>query len=239
MTNPQVNSQIQDLYDDYYQGEQLFVKRELTATQTFSHIQDICDEEDFAKVIDIGAGEGSLLKCLDANSFAQNLYGVEISSSGIEAIKGKNLPRLREISSFDGYHIPYDDKFFDLAISIHVLEHVEHERMFLSEIKRVARRIVIEVPLEHTIFIDKAIRWCRPHGHINFYTVKTFQNLLETSGLRCLDMKIYPVSRELEIFASGKTKGGLKHFLRSGMLSVSPSLATSAMTYMCTAYCEV
>jgi ubiquinone/menaquinone biosynthesis C-methylase UbiE len=243
MDSSSVDRSLQEMYDEYYHHEdtQLLRKREITASQTLEHVKQVFDFDGhkIGKLLDVGAGEGSFLSELDKHELASELYGVEISDSGVETIRSKKIDTLRDIQKFDGYRIPHQDKFFDLAVSIHVLEHVEHERLFLNELKRVANKIIIEVPLEHTLTIEKSIRVSRPHGHINFYTVDTFRNLLETSGLNCLKMQIFPNSKELECFCDGEVKGSLKNFVRATALSISPQIATKVMSYMCTAYCEV
>jgi predicted TPR repeat methyltransferase len=240
MSNLTTEAGLQAMYDCYYEGDpNLLVKREITAKQTLEHIQMMIAGRRFNRVLDVGSGEGSLLEQLGKTDIANELYGVEISQSGINITQQKTIHKLKEIEVFDGYAISYADKFFDLAISTHVLEHVEHERMFLYELKRVARNILIEVPLEHTINIQKAFQQSRPHGHINFYTPDTFRNLLETSGLRCADLKLFSASRNLEIFSSGQIKGTMKNVMRQAALSAVPKLATSMMTYMCMALCTV
>jgi predicted TPR repeat methyltransferase len=240
MSNLTTESSLQAMYDTYYEGDpSLLVKREITARQTLDHMKAVLGDQRFQRVIDVGAGEGSLLEQLDKTDIAEELYGVEISHSGTDIIRRKAIRKLKEVRIFDGYSMPYADQFFDVAISTHVLEHVEHERIFLYELKRVAKHILIEVPLEHTIDVQKAFRQSRPHGHINFYNPDTLRNLLETSGLKCVDLKLFPASRELEIFCSGKVKGAMKNRMRQTALSIAPKLATSMMSYMCMALCAV
>ncbi len=79
----------------------------------------------FPRVFDVGAGEGAILLHLDAWPQKEELCAVEISQSGIAMIQSRRLPSLVEVKQFDGYRLPYDDKFFDLAILSHVLEHVD------------------------------------------------------------------------------------------------------------------
>jgi ubiquinone/menaquinone biosynthesis C-methylase UbiE len=242
MKNPLISNSIQKMYDEYYEkDDNLFRKRELTAIQTLDHVKSVLSipNEKLNRVIDVGSGEGSFLQQLSCVNMANELYGVEISDSGVETVRNKKINGLADIQKFDGYHVPYEDNFFDLAFSIHVLEHVEHERLFLNELKRIAKRIIIEVPLEHTFTIKKSIKQGRPHGHINFYTVETFKNLLETCGFNCLKLQVFPNSKDLECFVSGNTKGSINNRIRSSVLSISPRIATSIMTYMCTVYCEV
>ncbi|MEH1816446.1 MAG: class I SAM-dependent methyltransferase [Nostoc sp.] len=157
MNEKVVSDPLQEMYDNYYGDNSLHSKRYITALQTYEHILHCCKDIHFQKVLDVGAGEGSLLYQMSINKFAEELYGVEISESGCQTIRGKNISNIIDILKFDGYKIPYPDKYFDLIISIHVLEHVEYERQFLYELKRVAKNVLIEVPLEHTVRIDKAI----------------------------------------------------------------------------------
>ena len=168
-------------YDDFY-DESIVEWRELGARYKSQNIFDVTDGKTFENVLDCGAGEGSVLKYLDSADFCQNLYAIEISSSGIEKIEGLNLTKLREIKKFDGYSIPFPDKYFDLVYCTHVIEHVEHPRLLLREIKRVSKSQVFEVPLDHVINVDKYYKELHSFGHINVYTPSTFRYLLKSEG---------------------------------------------------------
>ena len=168
-------------YDDFY-DESIVEWRDLGARYKSQNIFDVTDGKTFENVLDCGAGEGSVLKYLDSADFCQNLYAIEISSSGIEKIEGLNLTKLREIKKFDGYSIPFPDKYFDLVYCTHVIEHVEHPRLLLREIKRVSKSQVFEVPLDHVINVDKYYKELHSFGHINVYTPSTFRYLLKSEG---------------------------------------------------------
>jgi len=43
------------------------------------------------------------LKFLDESGLSSEFYTIEISDSGIEHIKKRNLKRLKEVKKFDGY----------------------------------------------------------------------------------------------------------------------------------------
>ena len=101
-------------YDDFY-DESIVEWRDLGARYKSQNIFDVVEGKTFENVLDCGAGEGSVLKYLDSADFCQNLYAIEISSSGIEKIEGLNLTKLREIKKFDGYSIPFPDKYFYLV----------------------------------------------------------------------------------------------------------------------------
>ena len=75
------------------------------------------------------------------------------------------IRRLLEIKQFDGYNLPYDDNQFDLAICSHVVEHVEHPRKLLSEIKRISKNQVFEIPIDFSLRVDRRFKhfnswWC-------------------------------------------------------------------------------
>lgn len=239
MKETTVNQSLKSLYDDYYNNNnRTLVKRKLTALDTVKHIQCVYDISQSQKILDVGAGEGSLLECLSKLDYNLQLYGVEISKSGIEAINSKKMPKIVEVLQFDGYKIPYPDKYFDLAICIHVLEHVEHERLFINELKRVASRVIIEVPLEHTFRVNRAIQGGKLYGHINFYTVDTFLNIIETCSMRVINFQVLTFSQQFECFVDGRFKGWLKHIIRATALRLFPKLAPNIMVYFCILLCE-
>jgi ubiquinone/menaquinone biosynthesis C-methylase UbiE len=226
-----------DLYSGYYQGNAL-AKRERSAAQTVDQMQRVLGDLVVDKLIDVGAGEGSVLQQIGRRGLARELHATEISASGVAAIKTKEIPLLFAVQVFDGYKIPYADKHFDLAITIHVLEHVEHERLFLREIGRVSRRAYIEVPLEHGFRIRRSIAAGTQYGHINFYMKATLRSLLESSGLTVTECGVFASSLKYEQCISGRAKGWFKHLVRTAALQVAPSLAPWFVAYNGYALCE-
>jgi ubiquinone/menaquinone biosynthesis C-methylase UbiE len=234
-----VGRQYRELYADYYTGSpRMRAKREISAAQSAACLIEAIGCRKPGNLLDVGAGDGNVLAQLDAKGVAQDLYAVEISVSGVEAIRARRLRSLCDVQQFDGYRIPYPEKHFDLAIAVHVLEHVEHERLFLAELRRVARYAFIEVPLEHGFRIQRSIENGREFGHINFYTGETLHSLLQTSGLKVLDSKIVPSSLQYEQHISGSLKGLLKNFVRRSTLAAAPRVAPWLMVYNAYAYCE-
>jgi predicted TPR repeat methyltransferase len=223
------------LYSNYYASD-VAEKREITAIGTLAHIRELVGPGKFGRVVDVGAGEGALLGALHRDGIADELHALEISPSGIQAIEARGLPVV--VSAFDGYRIPYPDQHFDLVVSIHVLEHVEHERLLLREICRVGKRLLIEVPIEGGLRIERNIGQQRVHGHINFYMPRAFLNLLETTGFRVLSHRVLTSTLALEQHCSGRASGWVKHVIRRGMLKALPHLAPYLMTYMMAALCE-
>jgi ubiquinone/menaquinone biosynthesis C-methylase UbiE len=174
---------------------------------------------------------------LQKENFARSITGLEISSSGLERILARALPNVTAVQ-FDGYKSEFPDKAFDLALSIHVLEHVEHERLYLKELARISRQAVIEVPLELTANCRKVMAITGRCGHINFYQRETFENILRTSGLNIRTVVVNTVRRDLDIHMSGKARGVLKNVIRSTALRLSERLARFQFVYLCTAYVD-
>lgn len=178
-----VNKNLQDAYNDQYSSEST-IWRGLGAKQKFQNILDITDRKSYQKVLEVGAGDGSILKLLNDNQFAQELYAVEISESGVTQIKAKNIESLKSVQLFDGYKLPFADKSFDLVILSHVLEHVEHERLLLREIHRVTQYLVLEVPKDYRFGADRKLAHFLAYGHINLYTPTSLRFLLMTENFK-------------------------------------------------------
>ncbi|MDB5154981.1 MAG: methyltransferase type 11 [Mucilaginibacter sp.] len=176
-----ISDNVKTAYDEFYQKHDE-AWRMLGARYKAQHIIDVCKGRSFNKVLEVGAGDGSILKLLAERNFAPEYHAVEISESGVAHIKGRNIEGLRSVQIFDGYHLPFDDDSFELVILSHVLEHVEHERLLLRELKRVARYSVIEVPRDYRAGVDSNIKHFLAYGHINVYTPTSLRYLLRTEG---------------------------------------------------------
>jgi SAM-dependent methyltransferase len=229
-----VSEKISDIYDNYYKEERrLTEKRAIAARDTVDHIQNLYPHP-LGNVLDVGAGNGSVLQELAQRNLVTEVTALEISTSGIEKIKERDLAVLKDVCHFDGYKIPFGDDAFDTAISIHVLEHVEHERLFLREIGRISKNIFIEVPLEGGV--RGKINYS--FGHINYYSHLSFRALLETSGLEIVKLQIVTSSEEYERHCYGYWPGRLRYALRNGLLAVLGNHAAELMTYLIVAHCR-
>jgi SAM-dependent methyltransferase len=229
------SAELQEFYENYYNDE-VAKKRTITAVQSVDHIEFLCGGP-LGHVLDVGAGDGAVLQEIENRGIATSIEAVEISASGIERIESRKLKMLTSVQSFDGYKLPYPDQSFDLALAVHVLEHVEHERLFLRELSRVAKAVYIEVPLEHTFRLIRSIALGKPFGHINHYTQERFLNVLETSGLKPIRSRVFPNSLRLEKFVGGNAVGSIKHVIRSGWLRIAPFIAPKMFVYLGAALC--
>lgn len=194
-----ISKGIKTAYDQFYQShdEQW---RLLGAKYKAAHILELCKGRSFQKVLELGAGDGSILYYLDQWSFAQELHALEISKSGVNLIKSRKLKSLKSVQEFDGYQIPFADDAFDLVILSHVLEHVEHERILLREIKRVSKFQLIEIPRDYRYSVDRRMKHFLDYGHINMYTPTSLRFLLQSEGFRVLADKCSLIHPEVTRF---------------------------------------
>lgn len=185
------NNNLKQLYDNYYTGGAEDQWRMMGAKHKFQNIKDLTQGQNFRRVLEVGAGDGSILHYIDNDSsFCDELYALEISESGIEAIQQRQLNKLVEVKSFDGYHIPYSDNMFDLVIFSHVLEHVEFPRMILRELRRIARFQLIEVPRDYKPNADRRIAHFLSYGHIWIFTPTLLRYLLKSEQFEILHDKM-------------------------------------------------
>lgn len=203
-----VDKDIQEKYNEQY-TEDLEDWRILGGRGKANNIINISKDLDFKSVIDIGSGNGSVLYWLDKNSFCKDIVSLEISESGLEKIKQRNLKSVKKVQWFDGYKIPYEDNSFDLALCSHVIEHVEYPRMLIREITRVSKRQILEVPIDFSWNVDKKTTHFLSYGHINIYTPQTFRFLLKSEGLDII--RFENLMYEKEVFdLMDKNKGLLQ-----------------------------
>ncbi|WP_353427866.1 class I SAM-dependent methyltransferase [Polynucleobacter sp. MWH-UH19D] len=234
-----LNEKYARLYEGYYdKNEWLVKKRKLSAIDSARNIIDATNKSTNLSLLDVGAGDGNVLAELSGTGVFVRMVALEISDSGIEKIKLRNISELNEVKKFDGYQISFKNKEFDLGIAIHVLEHVEHERLFLSELGRVSKKALIEVPLEHGFNICRAISNGKKTGHINFYTIETLASLLETSGYKIIESKVTAPSVEYEKLLYGASRGRVKNILRKILLKFFPTTAPKFFTYNGYVYCD-
>jgi ubiquinone/menaquinone biosynthesis C-methylase UbiE len=240
MKNSAVSQYLVDNYKNYYQegnhpeGDAEW--RRIGAIPKVDNIMALCRDIPHTSILEVGAGEGSVLNRLAETGFAEKLYAIDISESGIERIKQKNIPTLQECSLYDGYTIPYADNQFDIVMLTHVVEHLEHPRELIREASRVGKNLFIEVPLEHTRKLPQDFVFDRV-GHINVYTPKTIRHLLQSCNL-VIDNQIVTVhSRAVHLADQGK-QGAINYEIKKYLLKFLPNLATSLFTYNSALICH-
>ena len=166
---------------------------------------------------------------MSRRKFGTELHGVEISDSGLKSARARSIPNVASLQQFDGYTLPFPDKSIDLVYATHVLEHVEHERLFLKELQRVGRIIFLEVPLEDTIRVKGAIH--NTIGHINFYNRYTFISLLESVGLKTHRFESFDSSFTTHTFFGVTPKTIAKTVTRAFAHAISAKFAEKVFVF--------
>jgi ubiquinone/menaquinone biosynthesis C-methylase UbiE len=233
MTSPNLTNSLNP-YDDFYDGESEW--RRLGALDKTANILALCASLPHERLLEIGAGEGSILQCLAEARFAAEMFALEVSSSGLRAIQRRELPGLVEARLFDGSRVPYADASFDLAVLSHVLEHVEHPRQLINEASRVARHVFIEVPLEDTWRMPRDYRPTAT-GHINAFSEKTIRRLVQTCGLTVQRQVTTNPSRAVYAYRYGR-RGLAQYWVKRLALRLAPALATLLWTYHTSLVCS-
>ncbi|HQS52561.1 MAG TPA: class I SAM-dependent methyltransferase, partial [Daejeonella sp.] len=102
MNNEILSADVKSAYDDFYLGrdEQW---RMLGAKYKAKNIIDVCKRYEFKKVLEVGAGDGSILQHLDGTNFFPEMHALEISQSGVDQINSRKLKSLKSVNVFDGY----------------------------------------------------------------------------------------------------------------------------------------
>jgi SAM-dependent methyltransferase len=192
------------------------------------------------RVLEVGCGNGAVLRELAAEGFGSDLVGIEIGTARSKEEKTKINGATLHIHGYDGTRIPYDDGSFDLVYATHVLEHVLDERGFLSELRRVSRGLVyLEVPCELGLRTSRrSLQKTLDIGHINSYTPESFALTIETSGLTVRKLKLFDHSFALYRFAAPPWKAAIKLVARRALLSANSTLASRILAYHCGAVCE-
>ena len=98
-----------------------------------------------ASLVEIGCGDGALLA--ELRGLAPVLDGFELSARPPRS-RAATSPRRGAWSPTTASTCPPGDGEYDLAVLSHVLEHVPEPAPLLAEAARVARWVLVEVPLE-------------------------------------------------------------------------------------------
>jgi SAM-dependent methyltransferase len=229
-----MSDELKSLYNGHYEGASEW--RWLCAVDKANNIIALSKKYQHKTILDIGSGEGSVIKRLSDLRFGDTLYSVEVSETAVEAIRQRNIESLIECRLFDGYNLPYEDDKFGLAILSHVIEHLEYPRKMLYEASRVARYIFVEVPLQDNMRLKRDFTFDRV-GHINFYSLKTIRRLVQTCGLEVKSQRITNPSLSIYRYRCGNT-AIMRYLPKEIMLRLVPSAATLLWTYHCSLLCS-
>lgn len=130
----------------FYPKEEVvkFLNRFVVKRESVDKFEQILQSSTKLKGLDFGCGVGRMTVLM--HEFGINGYGVDISQNAINS--AKNLSKKlgydldKYFSVYDGEHLPFDDEFFDFAISDGVMDSLPYElaKKLIKEIDRVSKK---------------------------------------------------------------------------------------------------
>jgi SAM-dependent methyltransferase len=134
-------------------------------------------------IIDVGCGSGRWARIAD--KYSKHVIGVDYQTRSIDIARSydSNVEFVVADINVDLSHYGY----FDLALVIHVLEHIDNPLILLNELRRCAKKIIIEVPdLESDALNYARVKMQLPYysdaNHVREYTKTLIVSDLERSG---------------------------------------------------------
>lgn len=141
---------------------------------------------DGSVIVDVGCGGGKMLRTI-------NVHRRDVTLLGCDVVEPTDINGDFAFAALDGStgRLPYDDSSVDIALTVDVLEHVDHPETVLSEIARILRpggRLLAFVPMEgEPISWFAAFRavlgndlYVRTKDHINSFTHDDVERMLAT-----------------------------------------------------------
>lgn len=134
-------------------------------------------------LFDVGCGDGTIAKHL-----TQRIPGLKVTGAEYSPRANCAIP----CASFDGVHLPFEDKSFDCCMFIDVLHHSSDPLSILRDAARVSREYILikdhiaENALDHWIL--RMMDWVgnRPHGVVLPYAYlskEQWKTLYDNAGL--------------------------------------------------------
>ena len=198
---------------------------ERTAVEKANSIQQLLNRSHLKPkaMMELGCGTGAVIRECQRRNLGVSYTAVDYSHEAIAYLE-RISEGIRTIAAdITAPDFALADRF-DVIILSHVLEHLEDPSGFLdSTIRRLEfSHLLIEVPLEDLLmsriknrFRDRRINAA---GHIQFFTSRTFRELVESHGLRVIDERRYVPILDLDTIRFVGAKGGFS-CLRRAMIA--------------------
>lgn len=186
--------------------------RRLGAVTKADHVERLLSRSGLSPstVLEVGCGDGALLAELARRGVGRHHTGVEVSEPARQLALGQ--PGISDVLTYDGSHLPFEDRRHELVICSHVLEHTDDPAALTRELVRVSSRLVlIEVPLEDNLSARRpaARALSQRAGHVQRFTRARVRDLLPDQ-VQILDELVDPLPRLAGTFWAGGWRGTAK-----------------------------
>ena len=162
------------------------------------------------ELLDVGCGNGTMTQNISGKF--KIALGIDLSKEGINQAK-KHVDENLNFKNIDMKELIDKEYKFDFITSFEVIEHQYLPDLFLKDISKLLKTdgfFLVSTPFHGYIknllisLFDKHDSHYNPlwrHGHIKFFSIKTFRKTLNESGFRIIKHKLsgrfYPISASM------------------------------------------
>lgn len=143
------------------------------------------------KILDIGAGSGHSLLPLKMAGW-NNLWAIDIVDFN-RGVFEKNKINFSKVD-LESEAIPFEDNFFDVVLSFHVIEHIKNSDNYLGEINRVLKKGGIFIVVTPDWRKQYKTFW-RDHTHVHPYDKESIGRALKCHDFIPVVIKSFGVIR--------------------------------------------
>ena len=146
---------------------------------------DLAIQTDACTILDVGCGEGLVIRQLDLLWSKEAIHGVDISPELLKV--AQNIASNAVYFAGNVYQLPLPDHYYDLVICTELLEHLNNPQAALAEITRVGKdHCLLSVPHEPWWRIANVMRGSyltkcgNTPGHINHWSRQGFTKFVSS-----------------------------------------------------------
>jgi len=152
----------------------------------------------FKNALEIGCAEGTVINRLRDLLHIEKCYGIDISH--IFLSRGQAIYPEVEFIKLSGIKIPFADKSVDLIILSDIIEHIEDLKLFMKEVKRVGKMVLLKIPLDKYLWRklvseplgrSVSVGTEHPDGHLHEFSKKSCEKILKNMGCKILVSNVY------------------------------------------------
>ncbi len=174
-------------------------------------------------VLDLGFGEGYGASFLSDD--CKHLIALDVEDTLVSHASGKYSSSRCVFKTYDARKIPYSDDFFDVVVSFQVIEHIQDDLAYISEIHRVLKKgglLILTTPNREYRLKKGQKPWNK--FHVREYHPEELKELLKKKFSE-IDIKGVRGRGEVQKIEKDRVKQGLSRtsFLPEAFKKMIPS----------------